>query len=89
MEVRDASTNAPAAQGATGSIKSGRFSSPLFPATPSEPLIMAAEGGPGVYDVRVQKQGYGDWARSGVLVLGGRCGVQQSVVLHAALDPSA
>ena len=88
VEVRDATTGQPAAQGASGWITSGSYTSPLMPAAADEPLVLASEGGAGTYDVAVQKAGYSTWTRNGVLVRGGRCGVQRSVVLGAALQPS-
>ncbi|HEX6629228.1 MAG TPA: hypothetical protein VF105_14860 [Gemmatimonadaceae bacterium] len=89
VEVRDRTTGAPAAQGAGGWIKKGTFTSPLFPAQPSEPLVLASEGGPGFYEVVVQKTGYSTWTKNGVWVQGGKCGVDKSVVLKADLQPSA
>ena len=88
VEVRDRTTGAPAAQGAGGWIRKGSFTAPLLPAQPSEPLVLASEGGPGFYDVVVQKTGYSTWTRNGVWVQGGKCGVDRSVVLKADLQPS-
>jgi hypothetical protein len=89
VEVRDGSTGLPAAQGAGGWIQNGNFTSPLMPATPDERLILASDGGPGVYDVVVQKQGYTTWIKRSVYVAGGKCGVDRSVQLNANLQPSA
>ena len=87
IEVRDRTTGAPAAQGAGGFIKKGSFTSPLFPAQPSEPLVLASTGGPGLYYVVVQKTGYSTWT-SNAWVQGGSCGVNKSVHLKADLQPS-
>ena len=87
VEVRDRTTGAPAAQGAGGFIRKGGFTSPLLPAQPSEPLVLASAGGPGFYKVVVQKTGYSTWT-SNAWVQGGSCGVNKSVVLKADLQPS-
>lgn len=86
VEVRDAATGLPAAQGAMGTIRSGTYVGTLLPATSTEPLELHAPGGPGMYDVTVQKTGYRDWTRNDVRVTGGRCGVEKSVVLRANLE---
>lgn len=86
VEVRDAATGAPAAVGATGSIRSGSFVSELTLPWPNEDLELYSSGGPGIYDVIVQKPGYRDWIRNDVRVTGGRCGVEKSVVLRANLE---
>jgi len=88
VEVRDARTGVPAAQGAGGWIQAGGFTSPLAPAAPEEQLILASSGGPGIYNVVVQKSGYSTWIRSSVFVPGGRCGVDKSIQLSANLQPS-
>lgn len=85
VEVRDAAAGTPAAQGATGTIRSGDFVSPLVLPAPQEQLRLYSSGGPGVYDVVVQKPGYLDWTREGVRVAAGDCGVERSVVLRADL----
>jgi hypothetical protein len=86
VEVRDINTGAAAAQGAAGWIQDGGYTAALAPATPSEPLVLASMGGPGVYNVVVQKSGYATWIRRAVYVAGGRCGVGKSVWLHANLQ---
>jgi hypothetical protein len=88
VEVRDGLTGQPAAQGASGWIKKGNDTSPLYLAGSGDPLVLASDGGAGTYDVVVQKVSYTTWIRSGVFVAGGRCGVQRSVVLKADLQPS-
>lgn len=87
VEVRDRSTGAPAAQGAGGWINDGSFTSPVLPAQPGEPLVLASAGGPGFYEVVVQKAGYSTWTRRGIWVRGGSCGVNKSVHLKADLQP--
>ena len=89
VQVRDAATGAPAAAGATGTIRSGGFDFTLVPSgTGTEALeLRAGAGGVGTYDVRVTKPGYQEWTRAGVRVPGGRCGPYDSVVLDARLEP--
>lgn len=85
VEVRDATTGAPAAVGATGTIRSGGFVSALVLPAPGEALKLYSSGGPATYDVLVQKSGYRDWQRNGVYVRGGHCGVEREVTLRADL----
>ena len=85
VEVRDAATGAPAAVGATGSIRSGDRETPLRLPSPTEQLRLYSTGGPGTYDVFVQKPGYLDWRRDGVYVEGGNCGVEREVTVRADL----
>ncbi len=85
VETRDANTGAPAAQGAKGLITNGDYSAALLPATQSEPLWLAAVGGPGTYNVLIQKTGYKDWTQNGVYVKGSACGVNKTVLLSANL----
>lgn len=87
IEVRDALTRAPAAQGATGRIQDGEYIVPLQPIISAEPLLLlASRGGPGRYDVMVRKSGYQDWVRRRVYVAQGPCGVKQTVKLRAYLQ---
>lgn len=86
VEVRDAATGEPAAQGASGWIIMGRDSARMLPATPTEQLELHAPGGPGIYDVVVQKAGFRNWTRDNVYVRGGNCGVERSVRLRADLE---
>jgi hypothetical protein len=37
-------------------------------------VVLAAFGPPGIYDVRVERLGYADWNRSGIVVTEGPCG---------------
>lgn len=89
VEVRDATTGAPAAKGAGGEIRSRSFVSPLFVPHPDEDLELHANGPPATYEVLVRKPGYRDWSRTGVYVQGGRCGVARSTRLRANLDPTS
>jgi hypothetical protein len=86
VEVRDASTGAPAAVGASGEIRSGSFTSPLALPGGNEDLELYSSGSAATYDVVVRKSGYRDWTRNGVLVLGDRCGVMASMILRANLE---
>jgi hypothetical protein len=85
VEVRDAATGEPAATGATGTIRSGDHETALVLPSSTERLRLYSTGGPGTYDVFVQKPGYLDWRRDGVYVEGGNCGVEREVVVRADL----
>ena len=87
IEVRDASTGAPAARGATGAIQDGDFVSPLKPPNPDSDLYLVAPGGSGIYDVRIQKEGYQDWEQRRVMVAYAGCGQPRTVFLKAGLEP--
>jgi hypothetical protein len=85
VEVRDAATGEPAAAGATGTIRGGGTETPPVLPSSNERLRLYSTGGPGTYDVVVQKPGYLDWRRGGVHVEGGNCGVEREVVVRADL----
>lgn len=85
VEVRDAATGQPAAVGSSGTIRSGGNATALFLPSSTESLRLYSAGGPGIYDVFVQKPGYLDWRRDGVQVAGGKCGVEKEVVVRADL----
>jgi hypothetical protein len=88
VEVRDALTGAPAAQGATGSIQHREYIAALQPIVSAEPLLLlTSRGGPGQYSVMVQKSGYRDWVRRRVYVAAGSCGAK-TVRLRADLQRS-
>ena len=84
VEVRDAQTGAPAAEGATGTASDGAFVDPL---NAFDNLVMVPETyeRPGVYDVLVRKPGYEDWTAENVRVRDGMCNVQ-TVDLQARLE---
>lgn len=88
VEVRDATTQAPAAAGTTLTIRSGDYVASVFGGGPAEQLRLSADGGPGTYTVRVEKAGYHDWIRNGVYVRGGVCGVVREVLLRADIERS-
>lgn len=85
VEVRDAATGTPAAQGASGTARVGDLVLRVWLPAPGEQLQLYSEPGPsGIYAVVVQKAGYRDWTKS-TFVQGGSCGVQRSVILRADL----
>lgn len=86
VEVRDGSTGAAAAVGATGEIRSGSFVSLLVRPAAAEQLQLYSSGPAATYDIVVRKEGYRDWTRSGVYVRGGNCGLERTVVLRANLE---
>lgn len=91
VEVRDAATGAPAAQGASGWVRDGGYVDSLRiggwetgdPASAHQ--LSAAPERPGRYEVVVHKDGYREWRRSGVRVGRSTCGVEP-VNLHAQLE---
>jgi len=87
IEVRDASTGAHIARGAVGTIQDGDFVSPLMLPNPESELYLVAAGGPGIYDVRIQKEGYLDWEKRRVFVTDAGCGQPRTVFLKAELTP--
>jgi hypothetical protein len=93
VEVRDARSGQPAAHGAVGIAQEGDFVDSLrvvgWMSTPSPEaavLLGGVEERPGVYSVRVEKQGYLPWARTGVAAREGVCGVM-TARLQANLEP--
>lgn len=87
VEVRDARTGAPAAQGARGIIREGTYSDSLRAAT--ETLLFAQNTceRPGTYDVTVEKAGYLAWTERGVQVAADACHVC-SRTITARLEPA-
>lgn len=92
VEVRDAMTGAPSAVGATGTLRSGESSWPLELPGVTEQLRLypvGPPGGPGLYDVLIQKPGYHNWARNRIEVRSGACGIEKEVTVHADLQRSS
>jgi hypothetical protein len=90
LEVRDATTGAPAAEDARGIVRDGAFVDSLRPAGSINgvPLsLAAATERAGTYSIEVHKVGYAVWTADNVRVGSGECGVEP-VVLQAALEPT-
>jgi hypothetical protein len=94
VEVRDARTGDPAADGATGTARSGNFVETLqvvgwisHPGSRTAVVLGGVEERPGVYTVRVEKPGYRSWERAGVVAERGKCGVT-TAHLVAHLEPA-
>jgi hypothetical protein len=85
VQVTDASTGQPAAEGAGGSITDGAFTSPLV-RYGTDRLAPQATGRPGTYDVVVTRPGFQSWTRSAVHVPAAECGTE-TVYLEAFLVP--
>ncbi|MEP0547553.1 MAG: hypothetical protein ABJF88_11525 [Rhodothermales bacterium] len=89
VEVIDAATGEPAAEGATGVVTEGAYSDSLIViginADNQEFLLGGAYERTGTYDVRVEKEGYQTWTREGVRVRGDDCG-PRTVRLTAQLE---
>lgn len=89
IEVRDAATGAPAAQGASGTARIGDRVFTLRTSGPGEQLVLDTDAGPpGSYTVLVQKPGYRDFTKS-VFVEGGACGVVRTVLVRVDLVRSS
>lgn len=86
VEVRDAATQAPAAAGATGTVREGSFSEGLRPYDLGENALrlQGPYERPGTYTVTVDKPGYQQWEQESVRVRDGSCHVQ-TVTLQANL----
>lgn len=81
VHVRDASTGAPAALGATLVVRDGVYADSATgtysgPVEPFATLLEAAQDRPGTYDVSVRKAAYQTWTRQGVRVEESSCEVQ-------------
>jgi hypothetical protein len=87
VEVRDARTGAPAAQGARGILREGAYSDSLHAATESLLIAHATFERPGTYDVTVEKAGYLTWTERGVQVTADACHVR-SRTITARLEPA-
>lgn len=88
--VRDARTGAPLATDARGAVQEGVYVDSLRLEPLQQPTQWTLVGGgdrAGTYTVAVERQGYGPWQRSGVIVGRGKCGVE-TVTLTADLEPS-
>jgi hypothetical protein len=90
VDVRNAVTNAPAADSAVGTATEGGYSETL--------QVVGYEGGKaltlggiqdrgGTYTVTVQRAGFATWSKSGVVVMRNTCGVAP-VHLDARLTPT-
>lgn len=95
VEVRDAETGAPEAEGAVAVATDGTYTDTLEAAGSREyqgELVLFSLAGanerPGTYDVVVEKQGFETWTRTGVEPDVGECGVQTEV-LDADLVPES
>lgn len=90
VEVRDASTAAPAACGVTGEIREGDFVEPLGDSGscathPDLAYLSGAYERPGTYRVSISKPGYKEWVRDGVVVTADACHVR-TAFLSANLE---
>jgi len=92
LQVRDATTGAPAACGATGEIREGdlvelvTLSETRCATFPDSLSFAGAWERAGTYTVVVKKPGYQDWVKEEVVVMEGACHVQ-TVTLQANLEP--
>lgn len=82
VEVRDAATQAPAAAGATGTVRDGSFNDELRPFDVGEGALRlhGAYERPGRYTVTIDKAGYQQWQQEHVRVRDARCHVQTATL---------
>lgn len=92
VEVVDAETGAPVAQGAEGVIRDDAYVDSLrrhvSRADGTVVTLSAGYGRPGVYRVEVVREGYAAWQRDGIRARRGDCGVVTARV-RAALVPAS
>lgn len=94
VEIRDARTNAPLANGARGAVHEGAYVDSLTPYEDFGPdpftLVSrrAADERPGTYSVEVNHPGYRAWNVAGVRAVSGQCGVKTRRV-SASLESSS
>jgi hypothetical protein len=88
VEVRDAGTQAPAANGATGYARDGDVEVVLENWDPQEDALtlVGAYERAGTYSVTVEKPGYQSWKQGAVVVTRGECHVR-TARLTANLQP--
>jgi hypothetical protein len=87
LEVRDARTGAPAAQGARGTLREGTYSDTLVATSPLHLNAMETWERPGRYDITVEKAGYRTFTRTGVEVGKDACHVRTRTV-EVGLEPA-
>lgn len=83
VEIRDAVSLSPIADGARGIVRDGQYVDSLRPARGSvEGLLSmsAAPERPGVYEVLVTRAGYLSWDTAGVLVRDSDCHVRRALL---------
>ena len=87
LQIREAGTGFPAADGARGIVQDGTYSDSLRvvawepPAAPDTKLYMAAAfDRPGTYSVTLEKQGYQTFQQAGVVVGTNECGTEQAQI---------
>jgi len=85
VEVREAGTNLPAADGATGLIMERLYTETLRQDGPG--ALAGADERPGTYALSVSKLGYGTFDTTGIQVKSGSCHVQ-TVTLQVFLQPT-
>ncbi len=93
VEIRDAGTGAPLANGARGAVHDGAYVDSLTPYESTGPGIetlvslSGAHGRSGTYAIEVNRAGYRPWTAAGVRVVEESCGVRTRRV-SASLEPS-
>jgi hypothetical protein len=93
VEIRNARTGAPLANGAKGAVHDGPYVDSLIPyeGIGLDPTSLisrrAADERPGTYAVEVNHPGYRTWSVAGVRAVAGQCGVRTHRI-SASLEPT-
>jgi hypothetical protein len=92
VQIRDAITSASIGAIARGVIVDGAYTDSMrvhwFETDGTVHSRRAGDGRPGVYEVRLEAEGYLPWMRTGVRVRDGRCGVITEQ-LQASMVPAS
>lgn len=86
VEIVDATTGAPLAEGSTLTVVDGTYVENVTDSWDGRSMVAAGER-PGTYTVRVERGGYQSWERSGVRISADECHVIPRS-LEARLDAS-
>jgi hypothetical protein len=91
LTITDATTGELIAAGSRVTITSHDYEEIIsVPEDATQPVVLAAFGRPGVYDIQVLRHGYAEWNTSGIRVQRKRrlCGATvHSIRIAAELDP--
>jgi hypothetical protein len=84
VEVIDAETGAPAAQGVDGRVFDGSYSDSLQPQRSALGVVLSLSGAgerPGTYVIRLRRPGYQDWTMTHVRVTEDACHVRTRLLV--------
>ena len=94
LHILDAQTGLPAAYRTRVTTRAGLRMETTIHDTPTPDSLYQVRVGvgmetPGVYSVRVEKEGYQPWTRDGIVARGDECGLIESVPVEVLLEPGA